>query len=431
MLRVLVEPPAWVVDDESRRRARLVAALLLVVLAATATAAPIEWWLVPGFRETAVVIVPAFAVMLVGYVLSRTRHYRVGAIIVSMVPTMAALGVTAVHPEDPYGARFAFVGVLLAGFLLSARWAVGLSLFVFLGFAWLVAAGLDPPLAQLVPALSLNLVCCVLVIVGVRHRDALERDRRAVLAAAQEQLRRQDRLAAIGTLSAAIAHELSSPLTALSLQVGTLGGGNAPATLSPEALRDLREAIERMSAIVQGLRTTARDDSGAATGFADVAEAVRAATVLVGAELRSRAQLEVDVAADLPLVRGHRVRLGQVFLNLLVNAAHALPRHGDASAQVVRVVARRRQDFVEVAVTDSGEGIAPEALPHLFEPFYTTKPAGAGTGLGLWVCKGIVDELGGRIEVDSAPGKGSTFRVLLPVAPPEAQYPHNPRSTAA
>ncbi len=115
-------------------------------------------------------------------------------------------------------------------------------------------------------------------------------------------------------------------------------------------------------------------------------------------------------------MRGSEGRLGQVFVNLLVNAAHAIPE-GAPDAHVVRLsAARQTGGAVVVAVQDSGGGIPPEHLPRVFEPFFTTKPAGHGTGLGLWVCQNIVTALGGRIEVESAVGRGTTFRVTLPAA---------------
>jgi CheY-like chemotaxis protein len=108
-----------------------------------------------------------------------------------------------------------------------------------------------------------------------------------------------------------------------------------------------------------------------------------------------------------------------VLLNLLLNAAQSIPE-GDASNNEIRVHTRSAGDDVVIEVRDTGAGIEPEVVGRVFEPFFTTKPIGVGTGLGLWICHGIVTSFGGRIEVESRPGKGSCFRVSLPVAHHEA-----------
>jgi CheY-like chemotaxis protein len=129
-------------------------------------------------------------------------------------------------------------------------------------------------------------------------------------------------------------------------------------------------------------------------------------------EIRHRAQL-VREYGRVPLLEGHPSRLGQVFLNLLVNAAHAIPM-GAASEHRVTVRTSCSAGQVRIEISDTGVGIDPEHLVRLFDPFFTTKPVGQGTGLGLFICKRIVHEHGGELEVESEPGRGSTFRVVLP-----------------
>ena len=137
-----------------------------------------------------------------------------------------------------------------------------------------------------------------------------------------------------------------------------------------------------------------------------------------------RAELVTDLP-DLPPVRGSVGRLGQVLLNLLVNAVQALPE-GDARHQRIEISAVRRDDTVVLTVRDSGQGIAPEVLPHVFDPFFTTKPRGVGTGLGLFICKELVTGMGGTIAVDSKPNEGTTFTIELRVA--TAQPTRDPES---
>ena len=140
-------------------------------------------------------------------------------------------------------------------------------------------------------------------------------------------------------------------------------------------------------------------------------------------EIRHRAKL-VKEYGDVPFVLGTEARLGQVFLNMLVNAAHAL-EVGDSAQNVIRVrAATEGEGQVVVQVSDTGPGIPPEILDRIFDPFFTTKPVG-GTGLGLWICQGIVTSLGGQITAESRPGEGATFRVVLPAASP-TEMPSQP-----
>jgi CheY-like chemotaxis protein len=145
----------------------------------------------------------------------------------------------------------------------------------------------------------------------------------------------------------------------------------------------------------------------------DVRAAIEAAAGMATNEVRHRARLVLDLAPVMP-VWGDEGRLAQLFLNLLVNAAQAIPE-GAAHEHEIRVTARLAEgDWAGIEVTDTGKGIAPEHVAKIFDPFFTTKPEGVGTGLGLSICQGIVSDLGGRMEVTSAPGKGTTFRVMLP-----------------
>jgi CheY-like chemotaxis protein len=132
-------------------------------------------------------------------------------------------------------------------------------------------------------------------------------------------------------------------------------------------------------------------------------------------EIRHRARLVKDYG-EVPVVDGNESRLGQVFLNLLLNAAHAIAE-GETERNEIRV--RTRADGagkVVVEVRDTGRGISPEIRARIFDPFFTTKAAGEGTGLGLWICQGILATLGGQIAVESEEGRGSVFRVTLPAA---------------
>jgi nitrogen-specific signal transduction histidine kinase len=268
----------------------------------------------------------------------------------------------------------------------------------------------------------------------VTEQRAAERSR----AEAVETARAAQRLAAIGTLAAGVAHELNNPLTFVLANteiaadaVRRLRGAPADAEgweEASQALADALEGAERMRMILRDLRTLVRPDD-MLPGSTDVRAVLEHAAGLASTEVRPRARLVWDVAA-VPPVRGTEGRLTQVFLNLLVNAAHAIPE-GDPAGHVIRLTVRRRPDGdVVIDVADSGAGIPPETLPRVFDPFFTTKPVGLGTGLGLWVCKNIVTALGGSLEAESTVGRGTTFRVALPAADGEPVRPRRAEGEA-
>ncbi len=145
----------------------------------------------------------------------------------------------------------------------------------------------------------------------------------------------------------------------------------------------------------------------------DLVSVLETAIRMAANELRHRARVERELAA-VPHVDGHPGKVAQLLLNLLVNAAQSIPE-GHASQNEVRMVSRTdAQGRAVVEIRDTGAGIAPDVLPRILDPFFTTKPVGKGTGLGLSICHGIVSSMGGELQVESAVGKGSVFRVILP-----------------
>jgi PAS domain S-box-containing protein len=245
-----------------------------------------------------------------------------------------------------------------------------------------------------------------------------------------------DRMVSVGTLAAGVAHELNNPLAyvnanlafvaerlaALEARFAPAAGAGAAADLVrplQDAVSDAREGSERMRVIVRDLKTFSRAEEER-SGPVDPCRVLESCLHMAWNEIRHRARLERDLAPVPPVVC-NEARLGQVFLNLLVNAAHAIPEE-NAHAHVIAVRTRALPgDRVSVEVRDTGCGIAPENLRRIFDPFFTTKPPGVGTGLGLSICHGIVTALGGEIQVESTPGRGSTFRVILPAAASGAQ----------
>jgi signal transduction histidine kinase len=242
------------------------------------------------------------------------------------------------------------------------------------------------------------------------------------LRATQEQLLFTDRLATVGRLAANVRHEINNPLAYILSNLGYIHKEleKRTQTTSPE-LRDLLEAAtaahegaDRVRLIVQELGMLSRPDD-VALGPVELGAVVHSAIKLAARELLNRARI-VEECDGVPWVWANGPRLGQVVINLLINAAHAITP-GKPAENEVRVVARDSgAGRVLLEVKDTGCGIPPENLGRIFEPFFTTKPLGEGTGLGLSVCQTIITSMGGTIEVESEVGRGSTFRITLPLA---------------
>lgn len=245
----------------------------------------------------------------------------------------------------------------------------------------------------------------------------------------QARLAQADRLAAVGTLAASVAHEVNNPLTYvlhyLDRLVEELGGLRSLDTTSAESRADLDRrllhladgagsAVEgslRVRDIVRDLKTFSRTEDGPSVPI-DVNRALRSAVQMASHHIGMRARLEIDFGA-IPVVRANDGRLCQVFLNLLLNAAQAIPE-GAVEQHKVSVHSWSQAGLVCVAVTDTGSGIEGRNLGRLFDPFFSTKTDRGGSGLGLWISREIVHEIGGHIEVESELGSGSTFTVVLP-----------------
>jgi PAS domain S-box-containing protein len=262
----------------------------------------------------------------------------------------------------------------------------------------------------------------------------------------QARLTLADRLASVGTLAAGIAHEINNPLafvisnlsflseemrrSQLSLEGnptnGAAGGGPRLRNRSElelvewqEVLSEAYEGAERVRQIVRQLKTFSRPDEDRLSPV-DVHQVLDSVVMMAANEIRHRAQLHREYGT-VPQVMANEGGLCQVFLNLVVNAAQAIPE-GDAHHNSIRLITKRvDMGRVSIEVQDTGSGIPREALSRIFDPFFTTKPVGVGTGLGLSICHGIITNLGGEISVESEPGKGSTFRVVLPSLEPRTQ----------
>lgn len=260
------------------------------------------------------------------------------------------------------------------------------------------------------------------------------------------QLVQSEKLASIGQLAAGVAHEINNPLAYVNANLNSLKRYTDYLFRYVEGIESLREMLEgdpeiqqrlaalgqpldlpflkqdlveiidesrdgmrRVKQIVQELKTFSRMDD-AHTLEVDIHESLIGALKMVRHELKHRADI-VEEYGDLPMVECVPAQLGQVFLNLLVNAAQAIRYWGTITVKT----GTAGDDEVFIAISDTGSGISEDDMKHIFEAFYTTKPVGQGTGLGLAVSYNIVNQHGGRLEVDSEVDAGTTFTVYLPV----------------
>jgi signal transduction histidine kinase len=290
----------------------------------------------------------------------------------------------------------------------------------------------------------------------VAERELLERNAElnavnVKLSAVKEHLIQSEKLASIGQLAAGIAHEINNPIGYIFSNFGTLENYlaqlfdmlatyekaeslcNAPQTLKelqtkreeielaflkediPVLMRESKEGIVRVRKIVQDMKDFSHVDTNPDWQFANLNQGIDSTLNVINNEVKYKADLIKDYA-DLPEVQCMPSEINQVVMNLVVNAAHAI---GSERGKItVRTGLSGEQVWLEVI--DTGSGIPKEVLPRIFDPFYTTKPIGKGTGLGLSLSYGIVLKHHGSIEVQTEVGKGSTFRVMLPLKQPAA-----------
>ena len=263
---------------------------------------------------------------------------------------------------------------------------------------------------------------------------------------AHNQLLQSEKMASIGQLAAGVAHEINNPVGYINSNLGALQqyvatllrlikayekheGELSPATR--EALNALKEegdlaylrqdigdllsesvdGLQRVKRIVQDLKDFSHV-SETEMQWANVENGLESTLNVVWNELKYKAEVVKDYGG-IPEIECIPSQLNQVFMNLLVNAAQSIQERG-----VITLRTRQSGDNIYVEIADTGAGIPPQILNRIFDPFFTTKPVGTGTGLGLSITHGIIRKHNGRIEVDSAPGRGTTFRITLPIRQP-------------
>lgn len=244
-----------------------------------------------------------------------------------------------------------------------------------------------------------------------RNKDLAEAN--AKLQMAQQQLVQSEKLAAVGQLTAGIVHDVKNPLAIIIGLAEEVPEHNALDDFTRESLHTISESGRRANKIVSDLLKFAREATPdlARQDLRETIETVLRLTEYLAR--RARVQVARDLPAEPVMVTYDAAQMEQVFMNLVQNAIQAMPTGGR-----LRLVLRPAAEAVALAIQDTGTGIAPQNLSRIFDPFFTTKPRGEGTGLGLSVSYGIVARHGGRIDVESQLGEGTTFTVLLPLHPP-------------
>jgi signal transduction histidine kinase len=232
----------------------------------------------------------------------------------------------------------------------------------------------------------------------------------------QRAVRQSDKLAALGTLSAGVAHEINNPIGIITSRVEVMMLEAADNSLAPEMRKDLEVILRharRVATITQGLLSFARQSAGT-QGPVELNRVVEEIVQLAQKDMsRSRVNVSTRLGEGLPLITADGNAIGQVVLNLLTNARRAMPDGGSIMIETALVEGGRS---VRLAVHDTGSGIPPDVLPKIFDPFFTTRSD--GTGLGLSISHGIVEDHRGTIDVNSEMGKGTVFTLTFPVGAP-------------
>jgi PAS domain S-box-containing protein len=260
------------------------------------------------------------------------------------------------------------------------------------------------------------------------YRDITERHQAEEKLAAQheeirattQQLWQAAKLATMGELVAGIAHELNNPLATISLRLEAVLAQLPEGDPRRRPLEVVQQEAERMATLVASLLQLGRRGQPQISTLDVPAELSKALELMHYHLAQRQISLETDFDPQAPRVLADRQQLRQVFLNLLTNAADAMPQGGRLAVRVAGGSGGPEGlGTVTVEVADTGGGISPEILAHVWEPFFTTKVEGKGTGLGLSICRHILQEHGATIELDSRPGQGTTARVRLPIQPPD------------
>lgn len=234
----------------------------------------------------------------------------------------------------------------------------------------------------------------------------------------EQQLLQADKLASLGQLSAGVAHEINNPLGLILGYTQLLIRGESKGSEKHEDLKTIEKHTRNCKTIVEALLSFSRKTETKKVTV-DINQTIQEVIAVIRHQFElDNVRIETALDETVPPLTGDGEKLKQVFMNLVMNAKQAIPDSGRIAISTDFISQREK---VRITVEDTGSGIPPEVVNKIFDPFFTTKPTGQGTGLGLSVSYGIIKEHNGEISVQSEPGRGSTFTVVLPVRPPEGE----------
>ncbi len=271
-----------------------------------------------------------------------------------------------------------------------------------------------------------NIVGVLLFIYDVTERKRAEEEKKQL----EEQLHQAQKMEAVGQLAGGVAHDFNNLLTVISGNAELIEDALPEGSMEKASLQIINEAAQQAAGVTRSLLTFSRQVPSAKKPV-DLVQAITGACRFLSRVLPASVRFEVDAACEPPLwVNADATQLQQVVMNLAVNARDAMPEGGTLRISIspkAEAVASGtgaetpEASFARLDISDTGTGMTPEIQSRIFEPFFSTKPRGQGTGLGLSIIHGIVRDHGGRIEVQSEVGAGTTFTILLPRIEPEAE----------
>ena len=363
---------------------------------------------------------PSDPVARLGARLSRVQLSPVKAFIVAVLLTCAAAYGDAVTTAATTFTLFYVIGVVIAVWFAGPRAGYVIGVGAVIGNA--IATCLIVPEPALWYFVWNAVLDSVLYAALIHILWALRQRLQQEMAARQDalgQLRHAERLTTLGRLASGIAHEIGTPLNVICGRAELIASGTLNADAVATSANTVVAQAERITVIIRQLLDFARK-GGTRLERTDLTSLVEH-TALLLRPLASRSGVEILSSGEHAEADVNRSELQQVITNLITNAIHAMPRGGTTEVSVGTEIARdprrtqaRPRSYAVVRVQDHGLGIAPDTLPRIFEPFFTTRDVGVGTGLGLSVVFGIVQDHGGWIAVDTSPGEGTTMSVYLP-----------------
>ncbi len=231
---------------------------------------------------------------------------------------------------------------------------------------------------------------------------------------AQQKLLQSEKLATIGTLSSGLAHEINNPITGIKNCLRRIQQSPDNIEQNRKYIGMMNRAVDRVEMVIKNLLSFSRKEE-IQFNAVNVEEAIERVLLLVAHRLENnQISLTKEIKPGVNYIRGSLIHIEQILMNLIINAIDAIEEKENSPVKAITITTKNDENYVQLTVEDTGVGIPADKIPKIFDPFYTTKLADKGTGLGLAVISNLVESHGGKIEVESKPGIGTKFIILLP-----------------